>query len=126
MPHNTFYTHSGTKVIYFSSIYKFLGEYFQLSHIFGRKRAEGRVSRTAACSQLGDMKITIYDAKDFFRSPFRSLFRNLFRSRYSAIIYRKFYRKSLYLSEIYRKFILVPIFTVLISFLVSSSPKAGR
>ena len=72
------------------------------------------------------MKITIYDAKDFFRSPFRSLFRNLFRSRYSAIIYRKFYRKSLYLSEIYRKFILVPIFTVLISFLVSSSPKAGR
>jgi hypothetical protein len=97
-------------------------EYFQLSHIFGRKRAEGRVSRTAACSQLGDMKITIYDAKDFFRN----LFRNLFRSRYSAIIYRKFYRKSLYLSEIYRKFILVPIFTVLISFLVSSSPKAGR
>ena len=54
------------------------------------------------CSQLGDMKITIYDAKDFFRS--------LFRSRYSAIIYRKFYRKFLYLSEIYRKFILVPIF----------------
>lgn len=51
------------------------------------------------------MKITIYDAKDFFRSLFRSLFRNLFRSRYSAIIYRKFYRKSLYLSEIYRKFI---------------------
>lgn len=55
------------------------------------------------------MKITIYDAIDFFRSLFRSLFRNLFRSRYSAIIYRKFYRKfyrkSLYLSEIYRKFI---------------------
>ena len=41
---------------------------------------------------------------------FRSLFRSLFRSRYSAIIYRKFYRKSLYLSEIYRKFIPVPIF----------------
>ena len=82
------------------------------------KGVEGRLSRTAACSQLGDMKITIYDAKDFFRS--------LFRSRYSAIIYRKFYRNSLYLSEIYRKFILVPIFTVLISFLVSSSPKAGR
>ena len=30
------------------------------------------------------------------------------------------------LAVIYRKFILVPIFTVLISFLVSSSPKAGR
>ena len=89
-------------------------EYFQFSQVFGRKGVEGRLSRTAACSQLGDMKITIYDAKDFFRSPFRSLFRNLFRnlfrSRYSAIIYRKFYRKSLYLSEIYRKFILVPIF----------------
>ena len=42
------------------------------------------------------MKITIYDAKDFFLSLFGSLFRNLFRSRYSAIIYRKF--------------ILVPIF----------------
>ena len=72
------------------------------------------------------MKITIYDAKDFFRS--------LFRSRYSAIIYRKFYRKSLYLSEIYRKFIgnlsevytSPHFFTALISFLVSSSPKAGR
>ena len=43
------------------------------------------------------MKITIYDAKDFFR--------NLFRSRYSTIIYRKFYRKFLYLSEIYRNFL---------------------
>ena len=85
-------------------------EYFQNNHIFGRKGVEGRLSRTAACSRLGDMKITIYDAKDFFRSLFRSRFRNLFRSRYSAIIYRKFYRKSLYLSEIYRKFILVPIF----------------
>ena len=36
MPHNTFYTHSGAKVIYFSSIYKFLGEYFQNNHICGR------------------------------------------------------------------------------------------
>lgn len=80
-------------------------EYFQNNHTFGKKGVEGRLSRTAACSQLGDMKITIYDAEDFFRSLFRSLFRNLFRSRYSAIIYRKFYRKSLYLSEIYRKFI---------------------
>ena len=85
-------------------------EYFHFSQVFGRKGVEGRLSRTAACSRLGDMKITIYDTKDFFRSLFRSLFRNLFRSRYSAIIYRKFYRKSLYLSEIYRKFILVPIF----------------
>ena len=60
------------------------------------------------CSQLGDMKITIYDAIDFFRSLFRNLFRSLFRnlfrslfrSRYSAIICWKFYRKSLLLSEI--------------------------
>ena len=37
MPHNTFYTQSGAKVIYFSSIYKFLGEYFQNNHIFGTK-----------------------------------------------------------------------------------------
>ena len=35
MTHNTFYTQSGAKVIYFSSIYKFLGEYFQNNHIFG-------------------------------------------------------------------------------------------
>lgn len=56
-------------------------EYFQNNHILGRKGVEGRLSRTAACSRLGDMKITIYDAKDFFRSLFRSLFRNLFRRR---------------------------------------------
>ena len=30
------------------------------------EESEGRLSRIAACSQLGDMKITIYDAKDFF------------------------------------------------------------
>ena len=37
MPHNTFYTQSGAKVIYFSSICKFLGEYFQFSQVFGEE-----------------------------------------------------------------------------------------